>query len=121
MSRRQVSIDESVDGESVWSATGAEPLFRGKESVDGRQIFITKYQDQGKTLLTETPEPWPGAVSSDGTYLNFDLHPDGRRLLVRKAVVNESTRGQKADRVVLFENFFEVLRQKAPSGTESKP
>lgn len=56
-----------------------------------------------------------GLIAEQSEESQYDLHPDGQRLLVRRPVEDlDEEKGQTFDHVVLFENFFEYLRVQVP-------
>ena len=79
------------------------------------QMFIAKYRiEEGRFVFEGDPETWKGATTTWGKGPSdpFDVHPDGDRLLIRRPA--EENAGVILDRVVLFENFFDYLRENVP-------
>ena len=98
----------------TWSPAGQELLFGtrlGGEASKTYQIYLTAYRLDGGSFTAERPVPWVGATYDvrRGTNRGYDIHPDGTRVLVRKIPEGEDV--QTFDRVVLFENFFDHVRE----------
>jgi serine/threonine protein kinase len=90
----------------IWSRNGHELLYQA-----GDQMMAVSYSAKGGTFAPEKPRVWLAKVGGTA----WDLSPDGKRLLVLAPV--DSPDAAKAEHeVVLFQNFFEYLRQKAPVG-----
>jgi serine/threonine-protein kinase len=117
---KQISIEGLGSGWPVWSRTSDELLFgtmlpgMGRE----RQVFIARYRIEGENMIPERPVRWEGATYFDRNGAGgYDLHPDGQRLLVRKLAGDAPE--QNFDHVVLFQNFFDYLREKVPTSGNS--
>ena len=90
----------------IWSRNGHDLLYQA-----GDQMMAVSYSAKGGTFAPERPRVWLAKVGGAAQ----DLSPDGKRLLVLAPV--DSPGASKAEHeVVLFQNFFEYLRQKAPVG-----
>jgi hypothetical protein len=119
---KQISLEGQDSAWPVWWGSGSELLFITKlEGLEPqhRQVFVAKYRMEGQTLVRETPMRWTG-----GTYYqrpgvrSFDFDPSSERILVRKRVEDyEGVAPESFDHVVVFDNFFEYLREKAPTNT----
>jgi serine/threonine protein kinase/Tol biopolymer transport system component len=110
---KQVSIDGKAK-HPEWSQSTSELLYGSPVGADDQgehQIFIVKYSVEGESFTAERPVPWKG-----GTYIDeYNIHPDGKRLLVKKLAEGEEK--HRYDRVVLFENFSNYLQEKVPTST----
>ncbi len=110
---KQISIEGLGSSEPTWSQTNQELVFSTMETSGSSewQIFTAKYRVDEGEFIPEKPVPWEGGTASHlpfSTY--YDLHPDGERLLVsRLADVNDIE--QTFDHVVVFENFFDHVRE----------
>jgi serine/threonine-protein kinase len=63
----------------VWSRAGKELLYLGPDV----RIMAVSYAIQGDSLVPDKPRVWcPMPVIRTGMYWNFDLAPDGKRVLV---------------------------------------
>ncbi len=90
-----------------------ELIFATSEVSGSRewQIFTAKYRVDEGEFIPDRPVRWEGGTAFEVIYrTTYDLHPDGERLLVRKLVEEEDTE-QTLDHVVLFENFFDYVRE----------
>ncbi|MGA2880272.1 MAG: protein kinase [Bryobacteraceae bacterium] len=88
----------------IWSRNGHELLYQA-----GDQMMAVSYSAKGGTFAPEKPRVWLAKVGGTA----WDLSPDGKRLLVL-APVGSPDAAKAEHEVVLFQNFFEYLRQKAP-------
>jgi serine/threonine-protein kinase len=111
--KKQISIEGISSGWPTWSQTDQELIFATNETPGStdRQIFTAKYRVDEGEFIPDRPVRWEGGTASAAGYHTvYDLHPDGERLLVRKLVEEEDTE-QTFDHVVLFENFFDYVRE----------
>jgi serine/threonine-protein kinase len=90
----------------IWSRNGHELLYQA-----GDQMMAVNYSANGGTFAPEKPRVWLAKVGAAAQ----DLSPDGKRLLVL-APVDSPDAPKTEHEVVLFQNFFDYLRQKAPVG-----
>ena len=91
---------------SHWSRNGHDLLYRS-----GDQIMAASYSVKGDTFLAEKPRVW--LLKLGGT--QWDLAPDGKRVLVLAPV--ESAEAPKQEHEVVFLiNFLDYLRQRVPLG-----
>jgi len=102
----------------IWSDNGPE-LFSmaptrqipDKPEKDGLTMVAT-YSAEGESFEASKPRLWSEVkiwTSDRQSFSDYDLHPDGERFVVKMAA--EEQVEQKRDKVVLIENFFELLRQ----------
>jgi serine/threonine-protein kinase len=94
----------------VWSRDGRELFF----SEPHQGIMRVKYTVNGGDFAAGKPERWPSPpiVLTRSLYWNFDVTPDGRRLLTFPAPLQAQERPSFHITVLL--NFFDELRRKAP-------
>ncbi len=90
----------------MWSRNGHELLYQS-----GDQEMALSYSANGGTFAPEKSRVWLAKVGGTA----WDLSPDGKRLLVL-APVDSADAAKAEHEVVLFQNFFEYLKQKAPVG-----
>jgi hypothetical protein len=77
----------------------------------GTQLMAVSYTMKGDTFVQEKPHVWIDKLG--GT--DWDLAPDGNRVLVLTPV--ESAEGPKPEHEVVFLiNFFDELRRRVPAG-----
>ncbi len=94
-----------------WSRNGKELFYRTADS----KIMVVTYSATGNSFQADKPRLWsPGQFTSLGLFLNFDLHPDGKRFAVLKAP--GAGDASKANKVSFIFNFFDELRSKVPPG-----
>ena len=96
-------ISNSGGTRPVWSRNGRELLYRAAD-----QIMAVTYTVKGDSFVADKPRPW----AKLGGATDFDLAPDGKRLVVLTPV---GTDAPQADHTVVFlQNFFDELRRIAP-------
>src|SRR6267378_2651898 len=67
----------------------------------------------GDSFRSGTAQPWSTVQITDrGPAANFDVHPDGKRMLVLKAPKDREAVSD--NKLSFFFNFFDELRGKAP-------
>ena len=93
----------------VWSKTADELLFTIND-----QIMVVRYRFDGKVFEFDAPRPWsPVRYTTAGPTRKYDLHPDGKRVLVASP---DTTGATTYDKVVFVFNFFDELRRLLPPG-----
>lgn len=90
----------------IWSRNGHELLYQA-----GDQMMAVSYSAKGGTFAPEKPRVWLAKVGGTAC----DLSQDGKRMLVLTPV-NSPDAAKAEHEVVLFQNFIEYLRQRAPAG-----
>jgi Tol biopolymer transport system component len=119
--KKRISIEGFASRVPLWSQTSQELIFATREKSDSKewQIFSAKYRVENRTFIPERPVRWEGGTTDGSGYPSYDLHPDGKRLLVSKHLENESQEAEQTfDHVVLFDNFFDYLRDRVPTGEQ---
>ena len=108
---KRISIEGVSSREPRWSVPNQELIFATEEiSGSGEmQIFTAMYRVDEGVFFPDRPVRWKGGTAYRGFRTTYDLHPDGQKILVRK-LVEEDTE-QTFDHVVLFENFFDYVRE----------
>jgi dipeptidyl aminopeptidase/acylaminoacyl peptidase len=89
----------------VWSSTTDELIYGSNG-----QVMRAAYEAAGTTFRVTSTRAWPGAsYETRGPMRMFDLHPDGKRLALARAVplATQNT-------LVFVFNFFDELRRKLP-------
>ena len=95
-----------------WSRNGHELLF---ETLDDH-IMVAAYAEKGDSFQADKPRIWT-EKQLGGTLINFDLAPDGKRIVALMPV--ETAEGQKARNHVTFRNhFFDEVRRR--TATQAK-
>jgi eukaryotic-like serine/threonine-protein kinase len=95
----------------VWSRTAHELLFLGGDD----HIMAVDYSTQGDLFHAGKPRVWsPVPVRSMGLRQNFDLSPDGKRV-----VMFPQPESQESLHFTFLLNFFDEVRRKAPANGKS--
>jgi Tol biopolymer transport system component len=89
----------------TWSRNGKDLFYRTPD----QRIMVASYTTQLDTFRADKPRLWSEEEFTDRgpRVRNFDLHPDGQRFAVLKALPSET----QAGRVVFITNFFDGLRK----------
>jgi serine/threonine-protein kinase len=94
----------------MWSRSGRELFF---ESLDDR-IVVAGYTVQGDSFKPDKPRLWSEkALANPGAVKNFDLAPDGKRVVALLPAEGGEAQ-QSQHQLVFLENFFDELRRRAP-------
>jgi WD40 repeat protein len=95
---------------ATWSRSRNEIFY-----LDGAgKIMSVPYTVDGNMIRPEKPKLWSAETVFARSSRDLDLHPDGQRFAIRKAL--ESEIGGVPDKVVFIFNFFDELRRIAPAG-----
>jgi serine/threonine protein kinase/Tol biopolymer transport system component len=93
----------------VWSRAKPQ-LFM--ETSDGK-ILVTDYRIEGQAFSPGAPRVWcETPVQSLGIYSNYDVAPDGKRILMTPAA--EASANQRPAHAVFLVNFFDELKRRLP-------
>jgi hypothetical protein len=97
----------------VWSSNGRELFFR----TDDNRIMVAPYVAKADSFVTDSPRLWSekrlanlGAVG----YSNYDLAPDGKRIVALMPVETPEAQ-QTQSHVIFLENFSDELQRKVPT------
>ena len=94
-----------------WSRTSNELFY----SAPDNKIMVAPYTVSGESFIPGKPQLWsPGQVTDRLGMVNFDVHPDGKRVAVLKTPIGSED--LPAIKFSFVFNFFDELRQKVPSG-----
>jgi Tol biopolymer transport system component len=98
----------------VWSRNGHDLFFRTEDN----QIMVANYIVRGDSFVADKPRVWSEKrIANIGLLANYDLAPDGKRIVALMAV--DTPEGQKAQNHVIFlENFFDEVRRR--TATQAK-
>ncbi len=95
----------------AWSRNTHEILFLG----DDDHIMAVKYTSQGDTFSPGIPHVWsPTQIRRMGLHPNFDLSPDGKRVVMFPGPTAEQSQGSL--HVTFLLNFFDEVRRRVPAG-----
>lgn len=93
----------------VWSRDGRELLY---ESADGH-IMTAAYRAQGDSFVRDKVRQWSDQqVPVTRVAANYDLSPDGKRVVVFPLAPAEEAKGSL--HVTFLLNFFDELRRRMP-------
>jgi serine/threonine-protein kinase len=108
----QVTVSVGGGREPVWAPSG-ELFYR---STDGSRLMVVDVQTDPTLRLEPPEEVFSGQYFRDASPVpQYDVTSDGQRFLLMHS--GEASDDAEADRprIVLIQNFFEVLRQIAPA------
>jgi serine/threonine protein kinase/Tol biopolymer transport system component len=96
--------------EPVWNPNGRELFYRNGPKMMAVEIATQPSFSAGNSrMLFEGPyQPSPATIP------NYDVSPDGQRFLMLKP--SEQTSFSSLTQIVVVQNWFEELKQKAPTG-----
>ncbi len=98
----------------TWSENGRELFYR---TLDSR-IKVVTYSVEGDSFRAGTPRLWSERqFTYREVFLNFDLHPDGKRFAVLKGA--EDTAAQEVTHVNLILNWFEEVRRRVAAAGQN--
>jgi serine/threonine-protein kinase len=93
-----------------WSRTARQLFFY---APDGH-IMVADYTVRGDSFVTDTPRVWSSArVLRTGVIANFDLAPDGKRVVAFPRPHGEADEGGSVH-VTMLLNFFDELKRRLP-------
>ncbi len=93
-----------------WSRSGHQLLYA---TTDGR-IMVVDYEIRGDTFVPGKPRPWTEArIASNMGRANFDLAPDGKRVLTSVLPVDTGEHNSSVH-VTFLLNFFDELKRRIP-------
>ena len=91
-----------------WSNNSKELLYRTQEN----QIMVVTYAASGDSFHADKPQLWsPGQFSDRLGAVNFDLSPDGKRVVLRVP----ASENPPITKLTFVFNFFDELHRKAQS------
>jgi len=95
-----------------WSRNGKELLYQG---LGSGKIMVANYTARNDSFGADKPRPWSLAQLNVNLTANpdFDLHPDGRRLVVLKPP--GSDQATLMDTLNFMSSLFEELRRMLPN------
>jgi serine/threonine-protein kinase len=92
----------------AWSRTG-ELFFLGGDD----RVMVVDYTTEGEAFLPGTPRAWATTqVYRDGVRMNFDLAPDGKRIVVTPRPAEANVKENLHATFLL--NFFDEVRRRIP-------
>jgi len=99
-------VSNNGGNEPRWTRNGRELVYQS-----GDQLMAASYTVKGDTFVPEKPRVWIAKLG--GT--EWDLAPDGKRVVVVTPMKSAEAPKQEHE-VVLLLNFFDELRRRVPTG-----
>jgi Tol biopolymer transport system component len=110
-----VPISNSGGFAPVWSPNGRELLYLTQD----QRIMVVPYTIKRNSFVAEKPKPWSSQRLAP-TGSNFDIAPDGKRVLALMPVQTAATRETQSHVMVMTNFFDEVRRRVAASAAPNK-
>jgi serine/threonine protein kinase/Tol biopolymer transport system component len=105
----QVQVSNAGGILPVWSRNGHELFYR----TEDQRIMVANYKVQGNSFVAGKPRVWFGKqLANVGLAVNFDLAPDGKRILIVVSAESSEPR-ENQSHVKIATNFFEEVRRGA--------
>jgi hypothetical protein len=77
--------------------------------------MVASYKAAGDSFAADTPRPWsPHSLADTGVLPNFDVAPDGERILAL-VPASRSEDQQSPNHVTVMLNFLEEVRRRTTS------
>jgi serine/threonine-protein kinase len=93
-----------------FSPNARELFFRNRDN----QIMVARYVVKEDSFLVDKPRIWSEkTLANVGNSSNYDLAPDGKRIIALMPVENEGA-GKERNHVTFLLNFFDELRRRVP-------
>jgi eukaryotic-like serine/threonine-protein kinase len=104
----QVQISNAGGIAPVWSRNGREIFYR----TEDQRIMVAEYSVKGGTFVAGKPRLWfPNRLANVGLGINFDLAPDGKRLIALMPAASPEPR-ETQSHVTIMMNFFDEVRRR---------
>jgi len=113
----EVTISVGGGGEPVWAPSGRELFYRH----DGK-LLVVPIQATASSLAVGAPtrvfdDPYLSDIGgSAGAMANYDISPDGKRFVMVEEPRQTRSAGSEPVRLQVILNWFEELKQRAPTG-----
>lgn len=105
-------VSTAKGGSPTWSAARNELFYM--ELGGKHAIMMAPYTADGDSFSAEKPRLWSPNRIMPLNANPYDLHPDGRRVVMMKRPEHSL---EQRDKVVFVFNFFDELRRVAPAAT----
>ena len=107
-----VQISNSGGVLPKWSRNGHELFYR----TEDQRIMVVNYAVKGASFVPEKPRIWfPKPLANTGLGSNFDVAPDGKRILAIMPAQTSEPRDTQSH-VTLVMNFFDEVRRRTGAG-----
>jgi len=104
----QVQISNAGGISPIWSPNRHELFFR---TVDQR-IMVAGYSVQGNSFVPDKPRVWSSrTLANTGFAINFDVAPDGKRILAMLPAQSSEPREAQSHVILLMNSFDDVRRR----------
>jgi serine/threonine-protein kinase len=91
-----------------WSSNGHDLFYR----TDSQRIMVASYNMRGSAFTVDSVREWSHRrLAETGVLSNYDLSPDGKRVLALMAVARPEDQ-QNENHATLVLNFFDEVRRK---------
>jgi serine/threonine-protein kinase len=108
-------ISDSGGAFPTWSRKRRDLFFR---TVDSRMMLVVSYTVKGKLFVADKPRVWSEKPLLDlGIVQNFDLTPDGTRIVALMPADDPVARAAQ-NQVIFLENFFDEVRRRTATQTK---
>ena len=108
----QVQISNAGGVSPRWSSNGHELFYR----TEDQRIMMVSYAVKGNSFVPEKPRLWfARPLANTGLAINFDLTPDGKRVLAIMPAQSSEPR-EAQSHVTLLMNFFDEVRRRVAQG-----
>jgi Tol biopolymer transport system component/predicted Ser/Thr protein kinase len=104
----QWQISNSGGRHPLWSRNGRELIYEA-----GDQLMAVSYSLNGDSFVAEKPRVWIEKLGGAEGPPNYDLAPDGKRVVVLAPVESPEAPKPEHEVTILF-NFFDELRRRVP-------
>jgi Tol biopolymer transport system component len=98
----------------MWSRTGHELFFEIRDS----HIMAAPYRVLGDSFVADKPRLWSERPIASGNGIrnwNFDLAPDGKRIVALMPATEAKGSQEAQNQVTFLLNFFDELRRRVPT------
>ena len=97
-----------------WARDGKQIFYR---TIDESHLMVASYHVVGGSFQADKPVLWsPGQFADLGGRPNYDVAPDGKRVVVLRFAQSSDNTAEKNDKFVLIQNVFDELRRRVPPG-----
>lgn len=104
----KVRVSSSGGSVPRWSRNGRELLYR----TEAQRVMAVTYTSRGDTFVSSAPRPWSQhALADTGVLPNFDIAPDGERVLALMPVARPEEQ-QTVNHVTFMLNVSEQIRNR---------
>ncbi len=104
----QVQVSNAGGIAPAWSPNGREIFYR----TEDQRIMVVEYSVKDGSFVAAKPRLWfPNRLANVGLGINFDLAPDGKRVIALMPAASTEPRETRSH-VTLMTNFFDEVRRR---------